>query len=102
MKVKHHKGNNPKKIFNPILFWDAQKLDSVKNAHYVIARVLDFGDGNDIKRLREMYPPEKIIEVIKKKRGLLPQTGKFWAVYFGIPFEEIACLKKYYQRTHLK
>lgn len=86
-------------MFNPILFWDAQHVDFVKNANYVIARVLDFGDVNDIKRLRKIYPAKKIIEVVKKKRGLMPQTGKFWAVYFGIPLREIACLKKYYQRT---
>lgn len=102
MKVNRRRDNNPKKIFNPILFWDAKEIDSIKNANYVIARILDFGDWNDIKKLMSMYPVEKIIEVVKKKRGLMPQTGKFWAIYFGIPFEEIACLKKYYQKTRSK
>lgn len=102
MKIKIRKGNNPKKIFNPSLFWDAKNIDSIKNATYVIARILDFGDWDDIKKLKAMYPVEKILEVIKKKRGLMPQTGKFWAVYLGIPFEEIACLKKYYPKTPLK
>ncbi|MGB9720670.1 MAG: DUF6922 domain-containing protein [bacterium] len=95
MKLKYFRHNNPKKIFNPILFWDAQHVDYVKNADYVIVRILDCGDGNDIKRLKKIYPAEKIIEVFKKRRGLMAKTGKFWAIYFGIPLEEIACLKRY-------
>lgn len=97
-------GNNkqkkpePKEIFSPVLFWDAENIDFKKNASYIIARVLDFGDEKDIKILRSIYPDEKIINVIKKRRGLMPQTAKFWALYFKIPFKEIECLKKCYRK----
>ena len=99
MKSEMVKKTHPKEIFNPVLFWDAENIDVERNANYVIARVLDYGDEKDIKALRITYPDEKLIEVIKKRRGLMPQTGKFWAVYFKIPHEEIACLKMYYQKT---
>ncbi|MEW6609018.1 MAG: hypothetical protein AB1414_16495 [bacterium] len=92
---------NPKAIFNPVLFWDTEDIDIEKNAGYIISRVLDFGDEKDIKILRTLYPDEKLIEVIKKRRGLMPQTAKFWAVYFNIPTEEITCLKMYYPKTDL-
>lgn len=91
-----------KAIFSPVLFWDAGEIDAVRHASYVICRVLDFGNEKDIKKLRSIYPDEKLIEVIKSRRSLLPRTGKFWALYFKIPLEEIACLSKYYQKAHWK
>lgn len=90
------KKNHPKAIFNPVLFWDAEDIDIERHAGYIIARILDYGDEKDIKTLRAIYPDEKIIESIKKRRGLMPQTAKFWALHFNIPLKEIACLKMYY------
>jgi len=86
--------SNPRNIFRPALFWDAEEIDLDKNADYVIARVLDYGDEKDIKILRSIYSDEKLIEVIKKKRGLMRITAIYWANYFNIPFENIECLKK--------
>lgn len=88
------KENNPKFLFNPVLFWDAEDIDIEKHSDYIIARVLDYGDEKDIKAMRSIYSNEKLIEVIKRRRGLMPMTAKFWATYFQIPFEEIACMRK--------
>ncbi len=85
-------------IFNPVLFWDAAEIDPDEHYMYVIARVLDFGNEKDIRKLLELYSLEKIAEVVRRRRGLLPQTGKFWAVKLGIPLEEVACLRKYYPK----
>lgn len=88
-----------KSIFRPSLFWDACEIDAVQHAAYVIARILDFGDVEDVHALRKIYPDEKIIETIRTRRNLLPKTGKYWAVKLDIPLGEIPCLRKYY---HLK
>jgi hypothetical protein len=89
---------NIKSIFRPSLFWDADEIDMDKHAAYVIARVLDYGDVEDVRKIRELYPDEKIIEAIRTRRGMFPKTGKYWAVKFNIPFSEVACLRKYYQQ----
>lgn len=99
MKNNRVKKVNPKEIFNPTLFWDAEDIDVKKHAGYIIARVLDFGNEKDIKVLRQLYSDKEIIKTIKRRRGLLPKTGKFWAVYFHLPLRNIACLRTYYQRT---
>ena len=88
-----------KSIFRPSLFWDAGEIDVVQHAAYVTARVLDFGNIEDIHALRKIYPDEKIVETVRTRRNLLPKTGKYWAVKLNIPLEEVPCLKKYY---HLK
>lgn len=87
---------NIKSMFRPSIFWDADDIDAVQHAAYVIARVLDYGDIEDVRVLRDIYPDEKIVEVIRTRRGLFPKTGKYWAVKFNIPFTEVSCLRKYY------
>lgn len=102
MKAERVNKTDPKEVFNPVLFWDADEIDIERNASYVIARILDYGDEKDIKLLREIYPDKKLIEVVRKSRALMPQTGKFWAIYFNIPPMEIACLRAYYQNKPLE
>ena len=69
-----------------------------QSLHILIARILDYGDIKDLRKLLELYPREEIIKVVKTRRGLLPKTGKYWAVKLDIPFEEVACLRKHYQK----
>ena len=77
-----------KLIFDPTLFWDAEDIDIGRHADYIIARVLDFGDEKDVKRLREIYSDDELINVIRTRRGLLPITKRFWPVYFNIPLRK--------------
>ena len=78
-----------KRLFDPTLFWDAESVDIEQHAGYVIARVLDFGDEKDLKTLREIYADEKLIGVVKERRGLLSMTRRFWSVYFNITLPEL-------------
>jgi hypothetical protein len=77
-----------KLIFDPTLFWDAEAIDAERHADYIIARVLDFGDEKDVKRLREICSDDELIKVVRTRRGLLPITKRFWSVYFNIPLRE--------------
>jgi hypothetical protein len=79
------KPRNPKTLFSPGLFWDSEKMDLDLHADYVIARVLDFGDEEDFKKLRLLFPDEKLINVIQTRRGLHPMTRRCWSVFFKLP-----------------
>ena len=59
--------------------YNADKIDARDHTAYIIARILDYSDMNDVKALRKIYSDKKIIEVIRTRRGLLSQTGKYWA-----------------------
>ncbi|MBI5360548.1 MAG: hypothetical protein HZA48_08210 [Planctomycetes bacterium] len=99
MVVKRNK--KKKNVFRSTLFWDVKDVDLKKNANFVIARVLDYGDEKDIAKLRAIYADRKIVAVVKQCRGLMPITAKYWAAYFKIPLKEIKCLKKCYQKMRL-
>jgi len=73
-----------RRLFDSTLFWDAESVDIEQHADYIIGRVLDFGDEKDLKTLREIYADEKLIGVVKERRGLLSMTRRFWSVYFNI------------------
>ncbi|MFN3740353.1 MAG: DUF6922 domain-containing protein [Thermodesulfovibrionales bacterium] len=84
----------PKRVFNPLLFWDAAEVDIIKHKKYIIERVLNFGDERDIKELRRLYSDDELISIIKNSRNIKKKTAIFWAIYFNIPQEEIRCLRK--------
>ena len=81
---------DPKSYFGPGLFWDTEEIDLIKNADFIIARVLDFGDQKDLKKLRDLYQDDKLVEVIRNKKGLHPMTRRFWSVYFNLPQQDQA------------
>jgi hypothetical protein len=82
------------------LFWDADKraVDLRVHRSYVILRVMDFGDPEDVQWMLATYSSGEIIEVVKRSRGLSRKSGSFWGNHFHIPKGEIACLQGPYQK----
>ncbi len=83
-KIDNIGSKNPKLYFSSGLFWDVQDIDIKDHADFVIARILDFGDENDLQKLRRIYPDEKLIEVVEHRKGLSPMTRRYWSVYFNL------------------
>ncbi|MFH1707514.1 MAG: hypothetical protein ABIF71_06320 [Planctomycetota bacterium] len=69
------------------------EIDRERHAAYIIARVLDLGDARDVRVLRTIYTDAQLIRAIRTRRSLRRRTARYWALYFGIPAGEIACLK---------
>ena len=82
------------------LFWDVNKETVDVDGHraYIIPRIMDYGTTEDVKWMLRAYSPQEISEVLKKRRGLSRKSACFWAAYFNIPKEEIACLKSPYPK----
>ncbi len=80
-------------------FWDvdAKKLDTAKHATYVIERLLEWGNPQAARWLLQRYSRRQIVSVLKKTRALSRMSANFWAVYFGVPKNEVRCLSKRYQ-----
>lgn len=78
------------------LFWDVEKEIVNPKLHqaYIIRRIMDYGNIDDVKWMLKQYSPAEIIDVVKKSRGLSRRSAWFWAHYFRISPEEVECLKK--------
>jgi hypothetical protein len=69
--------------FRQSLFWDTQpeRIDPRKNARYVIERVLEFGQPEDLRSLFKEYPKEEIKRVINLPRvQLSPKSKALWSL----------------------
>ena len=71
--------------FRQSLFWDVDpsKIDPDKNAHYVIERILDFGDEHELNWMHHHYSEEKIKEVVNKSRVLFDKSRNFWSLVYS-------------------
>lgn len=68
--------------FRQSLFWDVdpKTIDPEKNAVYVIERILDFGDDNEVRWMWNYYDHALIRRVVDTSRVLFPATRSFWAL----------------------
>lgn len=77
------------------LFWEKQlkNLDYQKDAQFIIGRVLDFGNLNDWKAIKDFYGIEEIKKVAKKHVFSNPKDINFWSVIFEIPLNKLKCTR---------
>lgn len=76
-------GTEPTISFRQSLFWDVdpKKIDAEKNARYIIERVLDFGNDEEIRWLFERYPKALLQEVLYHSRsGLHEKSKALWSL----------------------
>ena len=66
--------------FRKTLFWDVdiKTIDPGEHARYIIERIVDFGNDGEVKWMWRTYSSSLIREVVKKSRGLQPQSKPLW------------------------
>lgn len=80
--------------------WDARadEVDLERHKAFLIRRIIEFGDLDDVRWMLDTYPRGEIIQVLKKSKGISRKSAWFWATYFDVAPEDIACLKTPYLR----
>ncbi|GAB1451827.1 hypothetical protein MASR2M47_18830 [Draconibacterium sp.] len=83
----------PKPIFERRIFWDVnfEQIDYDAKANFVIERVFERGDVEDIRNCRRYYGDEKVIGALLKAKYLPLHTTHFVSSIFNIPLEEFRC-----------
>lgn len=66
--------------FRQSLFWDVdpKTIHPKKHARYIIERILDFGNDDEVTWMWHYYPRELIKNVVKKSRALHAQSRSLW------------------------
>ncbi len=77
------------------LFWDVDpnKLDSKKNAQFIIGRVLDFGNLKEWKAIKEFYGLKRIRKVAREHIFSDVRNIHFWAIILNIPLKDLKCTR---------
>ena len=68
-------------------------LDYDKRAHFIIERVFDRGDVDDIRQCRRYYGDERITDVLLNARFLREQRIHLAAAVIDKPVEDFRCYK---------
>jgi hypothetical protein len=85
--------SKPLPVFARRIFWDVDfdKLDYDGKASFIIERVFDRGDVEDIRQCRRYYGDEQVIEALLKAKFLRLDTLHFVAGLFEKPLEAFRC-----------
>jgi len=73
--------------FNNRLFWDTDpaSLDPEIHKSYIIPRVVDYGDWEDVKILFRVYDKDTIKDVLLRAPYLDRKTISFFSALFNLP-----------------
>ena len=86
--------NSKKKpIFQKRIFWDInfEKIDFDTKAKFVIERVFERGDVEDIRECRKYYGDEKVKDALLKAKFLPMHTLHLASAIIDKPIEEFRC-----------
>lgn len=83
----------PKPVFNKRIFWDVvfENIDYDAKANFVIERVFERGDVDDIRNCRRYYGDEKVTEALLNAK-FLPETTMYLAsAVINRPLKDFRC-----------
>ncbi len=86
-------GEKPKPVFNTRIFWDVdhEKMDYDAKANFIIERVFERGDVEDIRNCRRYYGDEKIRIVLTNAKWLSLETISLAAAVLGNELTDYRC-----------
>lgn len=82
-----------KPIFNKRIFWDVvfENIDYDKKANFVIERVFERGDVEDIRNCRRYYGDEKVTQALLNAK-FLPEMSMYLAsAVINKPLKDFRC-----------
>lgn len=84
-----------KPYYNKRIFWDvdADKMDVYAKANFIIERVFDRGDVEDIRYCRRFYGDEKVKEALLNAKYLEYKTISLASAVVNEPKEAFRCYK---------
>lgn len=84
-----------KPIFQRRIFWDVDfdKLNYDNRARFVIERVFERGDVDDIRQCRRYYGDEKIKEILLSAKYLAERRVYLAAAIIDQPVQDFLCYK---------
>ena len=86
-------------------FWDVnvEKLDPAKKPYFVISRLLDKGNVEAARWVRDNYDDKTVRETLQKYRDFSLKSASFWSLIYKVPLKKVKCFQEPYltmRKTH--
>lgn len=87
--------NKPKPVFNKRIFWDVNfdNIDYDDKTNFIIERVFERGDVEDIRQCRRYYGDETVAHALLNAKFLPLQTIYLAAAVIDRPLTDFRCYK---------
>lgn len=84
---------NPNPIFDKSIFWDVDfsSLDFEKYSNWVIIRVFERGDVEDIRQCRRYYGDEKVMKALLNAKHINENRIHLAAAVINQPIQNFRC-----------
>ncbi|MDO8643344.1 MAG: hypothetical protein Q7S00_00030 [bacterium] len=81
-------------------FWDVEpaKLDTQKDAAFIIRRLFECGDLEGVVWLLKTYPKQQLQAELKQHRSLSRRSAFFWANLIDVPLGDISCIRNQFDQ----
>ncbi len=68
--------------FRSALFWDTdpKSLDVQKHSKYIIERIMDFGNDDEVRWMRQHYSKDVLAKVCQSSKQLHTSSRNFWTL----------------------
>jgi len=85
--------DTPKPVFNKRIFWDVEfeNINYDTKAGFVIERVFERGDVEDIRNCRRYYGDEKVAEALLNAKFLSETTMYLASAVINKPLKDFRC-----------
>lgn len=85
--------NKSKPVFRKRIFWDVvfENIDYDAKANFVIERVFERGDVDDIRHCRRYYGDEKVAEALLNAKFLSETTMYLASAVINKPLKDFRC-----------
>lgn len=85
--------NNTILQLSKVIFWDTDQKSICweENAHYIISKVVQYGNLSDWNILKNQYTTKRLKEEVLNMRYLDKKTVSFLSMFFNIPKKEFRC-----------
>ena len=79
-------------------FWnlDFDALDFKRHGQEVLVRILEYGDTEAARWMRDHFDRKQVEEVLTRRRCLSPRSANYWALLYNIDWSKVPCLQKPY------
>jgi len=77
-------------------FWDVEfkEISKTENSHFVVERILEYGDKKAVRWLFRNYSLGQIKNVVYKTRSLSLRSLFFWMIFLNLDKRKVKCLKE--------
>lgn len=81
-------------------FWDVnpQKVNPAEKPYFVIQRLLDKGNIEAVRWVRENFSTADIAETFYKMRDFRAKVGYFWTLFLELDQSKVICIQPHYRQ----